>query len=82
MIRCRELAELITSDRLRDAGLRVRLEARLHLWMCRHCARLARQMEQIRAVSRKLAGSFSPKETGAPGEGFEERLVRKLSNRN
>jgi|DewCreStandDraft_4_1066084.scaffolds.fasta_scaffold06215_11 hypothetical protein len=81
MIRCRELAELLTSDRLRDASLRVRVEARLHLWMCRHCARLARQMEQLRAAARKLADSFGPRETDAPGEGLEERLVLKLSKK-
>lgn len=81
MIRCRELAELLTSDRLRDASFRVRMEARLHLWMCRHCARLAKQLEQLRTAARKLADSFVPRETDAPGERFEERLTRKLSRK-
>jgi hypothetical protein len=81
MIRCREVAELLTSDRLQAVRVRVRLEVRLHLWMCRYCARLARQVEQLRAAAARLAGTFGPRETGTPEGAFEERLVQRLSNK-
>ena len=81
MIHCRQLAELLTSDRLQDASLRVRLEVKFHLSMCRYCARLARQMEQLRAAVLKLSATFGPTEAGAPNDGFEERLVQKLSRK-
>ncbi len=81
MIRCRQVAELLTSDRRQDASLLVRLEVRFHLWMCRHCARLATQVKQLRAAALKLADTFGPRGTGAPKEGFEERLVRRLSRK-
>lgn len=82
MIRCRQVAELLTSDRLQDASLRVRLEVKFHLWMCRYCARLAKQIEQLRAAALKLARTFDPTETEAPNEGFEERLVQRLSKKS
>ncbi len=62
MIRCRQVAELLTSDRLQDASLLVRLEVRFHLWMCRYCARLAEQIKQLRAAASKLAGAFGPRD--------------------
>lgn len=79
MIRCRELAELLTSDRLADARLRVRMEAKLHLWMCRHCARFARQMKLLRAAARSLAESYGLQEPEASAKALEDRLIHRLS---
>ena len=42
-------------------------------------ARVAKQIKQLRAAALKLAGTFGPKETGAPNGEFEERLVWRLS---
>lgn len=81
MIRCRQVAELLTSGRLDGASLRVRMEVRVHLWMCKHCARLARQIKQLRAAASSLAETFMPKEAGSPDEGFEQRLTRKLTGK-
>ncbi len=79
MIRCRNVAELLTSDRLRNAGIGTRLEVRVHLWMCRHCARLARQVKTMREAASKLASAISREKTGPGGEDLESRLLRKLS---
>ncbi len=79
MIRCRNVAELLTSDRLRDAGFGTRLQVRMHLWMCRHCARLARQVRLMGAAASKLAAAIGREKTGAEGDDLESRLLRKLS---
>lgn len=79
MIRCRDVAELLTSDRLREAGLWTRLQVRMHLSMCRHCARLAQQVEQMGVAASKLAAAIGGENTGAAGADLESRLLRKLS---
>lgn len=79
MIRCRNVAELLMSDRLRDAGFGIRLQVRMHLWMCRHCARLARQVKLMGAAASKLAAAIGLEKDAAAGEDLESRLLRKLS---
>ncbi len=79
MIRCRDVAELLTSDRLRETGFWTKLQVRMHLWICRHCARLARQVGQLRAAASKLAAAIGREKTGAAGDDLEARLLRKLS---
>jgi hypothetical protein len=80
MIRCRNVAELLTSDRLRDAGAWTRFQAALHLWMCRHCARLAAQLKHLRAAAGRLAATIDQEKTGTAAEDrLEARLLRKLS---
>ena len=82
MIRCKSVAELITSDRLKNASLWVRLEVKLHLWMCRYCARLARQIEQIRTAASKLAGSINRETVGTAGDELEARILRRVSSKS
>jgi hypothetical protein len=79
MMRCRNVAELLTSDRLQEAGFGTKLQVRMHLWICRHCARLARQLGQMRAAASKLASAIGREKTGAAGDDLESRLLRKLS---
>jgi hypothetical protein len=79
IIRCRNVAELLTSDRLRNAGIVTRLQVRVHLWMCRHCARLARQVRLMGAATAKLASAIGHEKTASTGEDLEARLLRKLS---
>ena len=47
MLRCKQVTTMVANDDLADAGLWVRLQVRLHLWMCRHCAGYAAQMRQL-----------------------------------
>jgi hypothetical protein len=79
MIRCRNVAELLTSGRLRDAGFGTRVQVRMHLWMCRHCSRLARQVKLMGAAASKLAATIGRETPGADGDDLESRLLRKLS---
>lgn len=81
MIRCKSVAELITSDQLKDASLRVRLQVKLHLWMCRYCARLARQIEQLRLAA-KLARSLDRETAGTAGDELEARILKKVSGKS
>lgn len=78
MIRCKEVAELLGTEQLRDQGLSRRLQVRLHLWMCVHCKRFERQIRQMGAAVRRLLGST---EAASPDERLEERILRKLSTK-
>lgn len=82
MIRCRNVAELLTSGRLREAGFGTKFQVRMHLWMCRHCARLARQVRLMGEVASKLATAIGREKTACAGEDLESRLLRKLSGRD
>jgi hypothetical protein len=79
MIRCRNVAELLTSDRLQESGFGTKLQVRMHLWMCRYCARLARQVRLMRAAASKLAAAIGREKTASTGEDLESRLLHKLS---
>ncbi len=57
MMICREAAELVASDGLEGAGWGRRLGVRLHLLMCRHCRRYARQLRAIGACAQERWGS-------------------------
>jgi len=54
MLSCKEVSGLIASEGLAEAGWRHRLAARLHLLMCRHCRRYARQMRQIGEAAKEV----------------------------
>ncbi len=81
MMRCRAVAELLTSDRLRDEPLAVRLQVKLHLWMCKYCARLAKQIEQLRQAAFRFGRSVDQERPAAGGEDLEARLLRRLSGK-
>ena len=54
---CRELANLIATDELAGAGWGRWMGVRMHLLMCRHCRRYARQMSALGVYARKHWGS-------------------------
>ena len=49
---CREIARMVASDELTDAGWVRRLSVRFHLLMCRHCTRYAAELRAIGASAR------------------------------
>ena len=53
MLRCNEVARMLASDQLQDAGWIRRFSLRMHLAMCRHCRRYARQLDLIGAEARR-----------------------------
>lgn len=78
MIRCKGVARLLTIGEIDQLGFWSRLPIRLHLWMCRHCSRLASQMEGLRLGARNVAGSMNKEEMG--DKSLEERVLRKLDS--
>ena len=55
MLKCREVSRLVASDDVVDLGFFKRLELRLHLMMCRHCAGYAAQIRSLGDGARKIA---------------------------
>ncbi len=82
MMRCRTVAELLSSDQLRKASATKRLQVKLHLWMCKYCSRFQRQLEQLRLAARKMVDSTDAEKAGDGANDLEARLLRKLSGRN
>ena len=72
MLRCKEVTKMVASDDLVDAGPWLRLKIRLHLMMCRHCARYA---AQIRAIGSKARERFNPSEQRSDVEDLQQRIL-------
>lgn len=56
-----------------------KMGVRMHLLMCHHCARFAKQLQQIRKLSRK-GGSCCPQEK--LDDSVKERMKQHLRNNN
>ncbi len=50
---CREIARLLASDELEDAGLVRKALVRLHLLMCDECGRYARELKGLGQAARE-----------------------------
>jgi hypothetical protein len=74
MLRCRDVSTLISTDTLASAPWTRRLAVRLHLAMCRHCRRFARQIELLRRSARTMGREFD-----AEAPELDERIRRRLS---
>ena len=55
MYRCSEVVQLISSDEYLSGGLFRKLGIRLHLAMCKHCRKYARQLRALAAAVRKMS---------------------------
>lgn len=58
MMTCKEVSTLVSMGGLADAPLTVRVAARLHLSMCRHCRAFKRQMEVLTKTARRVSAAF------------------------
>jgi len=72
MLRCKQVTTMVASGDLEDAGLWLRLKIRLHLMMCRHCARYA---EQIHAIGVKARERFRPSEERPDVEDLQRKIL-------
>lgn len=72
MLSCREVTQLTASDDLTTAGLRQRMAVRMHLLMCQHCRRYARQLRGMGNAVRQLARAAAPRPSDAE---LERRLL-------
>ena len=74
MIRCKEVARLLSTDQLASQPVWRRAGVRLHLMMCRHCRRFARQLARLKQAAADL-GTLFDAELGAD---FSRRIHGKL----
>lgn len=74
MYRCSEVVRLISSDEYLSAGLLKKLGIRLHLAMCKHCKKYARQLRVLAAGLRKAGEEIPPFEF----ESARTRILQKL----
>jgi hypothetical protein len=58
MIRCKEVATLLSTGELAAAPVARRLAVRMHLMMCRHCRRFARQIAWLKRSATALGAAF------------------------
>ncbi len=72
MLPCREVVELVGTDRLATASLRERVGVRMHLLMCRHCRAYVRSLRRLAEMARQLTGV----DVAADGRRGAELLAR------
>jgi hypothetical protein len=77
MVRCSEVAQLISSDEHLAAGFWKKLQIRLHLAMCEHCSRYARQLRALAAAFRRTAEESPASEVKTAKSQILERLSNK-----
>jgi anti-sigma factor RsiW len=58
MLRCKEVAHLLSSDAAIDGRLSDRLRIKLHLFMCKHCREYAAQLWMVSATGRRLGDEY------------------------
>jgi hypothetical protein len=73
MITCKNVAKLLSSDEFLAVAWWKRAEVHMHLLLCKHCSRFARQLQQIRSVVRRKPDSED--------SGLEDRIISRLSGR-
>ena len=72
MLRCKQVTTMVARDDLADAGPWVRLQVRLHLLMCRNCARY---VSQIRELGVKLRERFRHEDEPIDTERLQRRIL-------
>lgn len=77
MYRCSEVVRIISSDEYLSAGFFKKLGIRLHLAMCRNCARYVRQLRAMGAALRKGGETLSASELEAARKQILENLSGK-----
>ena len=78
MIRCKNVAQLLAGDELREMKAWRRFLVKLHFLMCSHCSRLANQFEQLGSAARRLAESADHEKPAQGDDSLEARLLSKL----
>lgn len=77
MLTCKEFARLVASGELAELSFWLRLEARVHAWLCQHCRRYQKQIHSLGpAAERAWASSAAdPAGTDALARRILEELV-------
>ncbi|MFT5729913.1 MAG: hypothetical protein ACI8PB_004086 [Desulforhopalus sp.] len=58
MLHCDKVSKFVSESMDRELSLFERVGVRVHLLMCRHCARFARQLEHMRSAIRKESNNY------------------------
>ena len=69
MLSCKDVTKLVSESMDHTLPLGKRIGVRLHLIICKFCARYERQLLLIRETARRLAARLD-----APGESFGDSL--------
>ena len=72
MLQCKQVTTIVGRDDLADAGPWLRLKVRLHLMMCRHCARYA---AQIKAIGVKARERFQSSKKRSDVDDLQRRIL-------
>jgi sigma54-dependent transcription regulator len=73
VMHCREIAKLIDSDGVKDLNFADRVQVRVHLWVCRHCRQLVRQIRWLGDVARNRVHRIAEAD-----EQLEARMLQRL----
>lgn len=74
MIRCKEVSTLISTEQLGFQPVWTRIAVRVHLMMCRHCRRFARQIAHLTRAAANLQATFDREVTTEFVRRLETRL--------
>ena len=55
MLKCKQVSTLVSSGDIDNAGFMKKVEVRMHLLMCKHCARYFEQMKSVGKGAKDLA---------------------------
>lgn len=80
MLSCKDATRLISESMDRSLPLRKRIGVRVHLLICRFCARYERQLLLLRETARRIAAEGTPGEPSGEtlSEGTRERIRKSL----
>jgi sigma54-dependent transcription regulator len=73
VMHCREIAKLLDSDGVKDLNFADRVQVRVHLWVCRHCRLLVRQIQWLGDVARDRVHRITEAD-----EQLEARILQRL----
>jgi len=76
MLSCKDVTKLVSESMDHTLPLGKRIGVRLHLLICKFCARYERQLLLIRETARRLAAAVE-----APGEPSGETLSEEVKER-
>jgi hypothetical protein len=73
MLSCHDVTQLLSESMDRSLPIGKRIGVRLHLLMCKFCARYERQLLLIRETARRLVATVE-----APGETLSEEAKERI----
>jgi hypothetical protein len=59
MFRCNDVSQKVSQGLDAPLPLATRLMVRMHLWMCRHCSRVYKQLQLLGRISRGVDAEIS-----------------------